>query len=295
MIRFRNLTKTYKTGRGIFDLSFEIADGETFGCLGPKGAGKTALFSQLMGFTAPTRGWCTVNGKNCHDHQDEIQRLAGYLPERPEFPGAMSGIQFVRFEAAVRGVRSVEKAIRTAETLELNLEEKIYLMTCSQKQRLGIVSALLHDPKVLLLDEPTADLEPMMRYRLVELIQKEKARHRTVIWASRAYEDMERCCDRIGMMKEGNLVRIEDASSIQKVKRKSYVITFETGQEAQRYAEAKNGEVHSVCGNQVTVVVTGDLAPVLGSLDTYKVVGFEGIAQPLEEIFPYFYGGGAYA
>lgn len=294
MIRFRNLTKSYGRNRGLLDLSFEIFEGEVFGLLGPKGSGKTALFSQMMGFCSPGRGWCAINGKNCYDHQKDVQRLVGYLPENPEFPSAMSGMQLLRFSASVRGIRSLEKGIRAAEKLELNLDEKIHFMSRSEKQRLGIASALVHNPKVLLLDEPAKELEPAMRHHLTELIQEEKAEGKTVVWGSRSFEDMDRCCDRVGMLKDGSLINVDDISSIRRERRKAYLITFESDKEAVRFGR-ENVEIRSMYASQVTVVVTGDLTPLIQILGAYHVMGFEGVNQSLEDVFMHFYGGGIHA
>ena len=174
MIRFRNLTKSYGTGRGVFDLSFEITDGEVFGLLGPENSGKTTIFSLLLGFSTPGNGWCSVDGRNCHDHAKDLPCQIGYLPEQPEFPTAMTGLQYLRFQTAVRERKSIEKGIRTAQRLGLNLEEKIAKLSPMDKKKLGIAGALVHDPRVVLLDEPTRDLDQAARHCLAELIREEK-------------------------------------------------------------------------------------------------------------------------
>ena len=290
MIRFRNLTKSYGTGRGVFDLSFEIGDGEVFGCLGPEGAGKTTLLSLLMGFCSPVRGWCSIHGKNCHDHQKDIQRITGYLPEHPEFPEAMNGMQFIRFQAALRGIKSMEKALSLADRLELDLDQRTSHMTRSEKQCLGLTGALLHDPEVILLDEPTEGVEPLLRQRFAEILQEEKRRKKTIIWASQSFEDMGRVCDRIGMLKNGGMIHLEDIGTIRMEMRKAYVITFESEQEAYRFVR-EDVEIRSIYGSQVTVVIRGDMVHLIRLLNSYQVVAFEATVQSLEDIFGYFYGG----
>jgi len=290
MIRIKNLTKLYETNRGILDLSFEVADGEVFGCLGPKEAGKSTIFAQLMGFEMPTRGWVTVNGKNCYDQREEVQEIVGYLPQRPEFPKAMTVREFLRFQASLRGIRSMERGFELAERLELNLEEKADRMTRSKKQRLGIAGALLHDPRVILMDEPTDGMDPRMRQRFVELIQEEKLKNKIILLSSRNFDAMERVCDRIGMMKEGSMIHIGDITSIRKEMRKNYIITFETEQEAYRFVK-EDVPIHAIYKSQVTVTVKGGLETLLRLLGGYHVVGFEETAQFIEEIFVHYYGG----
>ena len=141
MIRFRNLTKSYGTGEGVFGLSFEITDGEVFGLLGPENSGKTTVFSLLLDFCTPGNGWCSVNGKNCHDHAKDLSYQIGYLPEHPEFPKEMTGLQYLRFQAAVRGKRSVETGISIAQRFGLNPEKKIGKLSPGEKKKLGIAAA----------------------------------------------------------------------------------------------------------------------------------------------------------
>ena len=290
MIRFRNLTKSYGTGRGVFDLSFEITDGEVFGLLGPENSGKTTIFSLLLGFSTPGNGWCSVDGRNCHDHAKDLPCQIGYLPEQPEFPTAMTGLQYLRFQTAVRERKSIEKGIRTAQRLGLNLEEKIARLSPMDKKKLGIAGALVHDPRVVLLDEPTRDLDQAARHCLAELIREEKEKGKSVVWASREFEKMDRCCDRIGMLRRGNLVNIDEVAALRRQKRQSYILTFSSEQEAVGFLK-ENVEVQGVCGSQVTVAVTGELTPFLPVLEKYHLMGWEKVHQPIEVLFIHYYGG----
>lgn len=290
MIRFKNLTKHYGKYRGIEDISVEVPDGQIFGCLGPEKSGKTTLLLLLMGFLTPTRGWCSINGKNCRDRQKELVREVGYLPQRPAFPPMLTGMQFLRSQATMREVGSMECALTAADRLELNLEEKISRLIPSEKQCLGIAAALLHNPSILLLDEPMKHLEPLQRQAFREMLMEAKEKEKTVFWTSGKFEEMETICDRVGMLKKGCLINVESIDTVRKEKRKTYLVTFESEQEAFRFVQEKV-EIRHISANQVTVSMEGELLPLLQILCHYKVVGLEGMIQPLEETFIHFYGG----
>jgi len=158
MIRIKNVTKDYGSNKGVFDLSFEVQDQETFGLLGMEGAGKTTLLQILMGFSNLSGGRCTINAKHCWKQSTGIKNFTGYLPQKITLPESMTGLQFFRFLADLRNRKSLEKAIRTADAFELDTSKKIRDLNQEEKKKLAIAGVFLHDPEVLLLDEPESDL-----------------------------------------------------------------------------------------------------------------------------------------
>ena len=291
MIRVKNLTKDFGGQKGIFDLSFEVEDGEIFGLLGPEGAGKTTTLRQLMGFAAPSRGRCFINGKGCHTKASEIMKFTGYLPEEAMLPQDMTGLAFLRFMAEIKGTRSIERAQQIAERFELDLDERIAKMSRCSRKELGIVCAFMHDPAVLLLDEPTNGLDALMQGRFNELLMEEKGRGKTILFTSHIFEEVERTCDRVAMIKRGVLVNVDDIAGIRAAKRKSYIINFATDQDAVDFRK-EDFEIISSSGRQVTVSLAGEMMPLVKVLGNYQVVGLETVAQSLEDVFIHFYGGG---
>lgn len=290
MIRVKNLTKDYGRQRGVFDLSFEVEDGEVFGLLGPKGAGKTTVLRQLLGFASATRGRCSVNGRSCAEHAKLIRGFTGYLPEEAAFPPDMTGLAFVRFLAELKEIRSIERAQQIADRFELDLEARISKMGRSSRRRLAVVCAFMHDPAVLLLDEPMSGLDVLMQGRLNDLILEEKQRGKTILMTSHIFEEVERTCDRVGMIKRGVLVNVDDIAGIRAAKKKSYIITFTSDQEAAKFVK-EDFEIAGISGRQVTVSLRGEMMPLIQALGSYQVVGLETAAQRLEEVFMHFYGG----
>ena len=290
MIEVKNLTKRYGDHTAVDHLSFQVEEGQIYGFLGPNGAGKSTTMNMITGYIASTEGTVVINGHDILEEPEEAKKDIGYLPEQPEFPTAMTGLQYLRFQTAVRERKSIEKGIRTAQRLGLNLEEKIAKLSPMDKKKLGIAGALVHDPRVVLLDEPTRDLDQAARHCLAELIREEKEKGKSVVWASREFEEMERCCDRIGMLRRGNLVNIDDVAALRRQKRQSYILTFSSEQEAVGFLK-ENVEVQGVCGSQVTVAVTGELTPFLPVLEKYHLMGWEKVHQPIEVLFIHYYGG----
>lgn len=290
MIRVKNLTKDYGGRKGIFDLSFEVENGEVFGLLGPEGAGKTTVISQLLGFASASRGRCFINGKSCHTRSAEIMEFTGYLPEEISLPEDMTGLAFVRFMAEIKGIKSIERAQQVAERFELDLDERIRKMSRRTRKKIGIVCAFMHDPAVILLDEPMGGLDALMQGRLNDLILEEKGKGKTILFASHTFEEVERICDRVGMIKKGLMVNVDDIAGIRAAKKKSYIVSFATDEDAQRFAR-EGFEVISLSGRQITVSLKGEMMPLVKALGSYQVVGLETVAQSLEDVFIHFYGG----
>jgi ABC-2 type transport system ATP-binding protein len=290
MIRVKNLTKDYGGRKGIFDLSFEVENGEVFGLLGPEGAGKTTVISQLLGFASASRGRCFINGKSCHTRSAEIMEFTGYLPEEISLPEDMTGLAFVRFMAEIKGIKSIERAQQVAERFELDLDERIRKMSRRTRKKVGIVCAFMHDPAVILLDEPMGGLDALMQGRLNDLILEEKGKGKTILFASHTFEEVERICDRVGMIKKGLMVNVDDIAGIRAAKKKSYIVSFATDEDAQRFAR-EGFEVISLSGRQITVSLKGEMMPLVKAIGSYQVVGLETVAQSLEDVFIHFYGG----
>ena len=290
MIRVKNLTKDYGGRKGIFDLSCEVENGEVFGLLGPEGAGKTTVISQLLGFASASRGRCFINGKSCHTRSAEIMEFTGYLPEEISLPEDMTGLAFVRFMAEIKGIKSIERAQQVAERFELDLDERIRKMSRRTRKKVGIVCAFMHDPAVILLDEPMGGLDALMQGRLNDLILEEKGKGKTILFASHTFEEVERICDRVGMIKKGLMVNVDDIAGIRAAKKKSYIVSFATDEDARRFAR-EGFEVISLSGRQITVSLKGEMMPLVKALGSYQVVGLETVAQSLEDVFIHFYGG----
>lgn len=289
MISVNNLTKTYKNGKGVFDLTFSVQEGEVFGYLGPNGSGKTTTIRQLMGFTNADKGTCTINGLDCRTQAKDIHRSLGYLPGEIAFFDEMTGLSFLQFMGDMRGIRDRTGMERLIERFELDASRKIRKMSKGMKQKVGIIAAFMHDPAVYVLDEPTSGLDPLMQKTFIELILEEKQRGKTILMSSHSFEEIDRTSDRAGVIREGRLVAVEDVHSLKASQRKIFVVTV-AGDDDMAKLRQSGLELGSVGGNHVEVVVSSNYDYFIATLAQCNVTGIDVLPQGLEQVFMKYYG-----
>ena len=267
VIKIENLARDYGGGKGIFDISFHVNQGEAFGFLGPNGAGKTTTIRHLMGFLKPQSGKCSINGLDCWRERDKVQARLGYIPGEISFFDDLSGTEFLKFIAEYRKIGTQSRMGELLERFELDPKSKIKKMSKGMKQKLGIVAAFMHDPDSLILDEPTSGLDPLMQSRFVNLVAEEKERGKTVLMSSHMFEEVERTCDRIGIIRKGRMISVDSAAALHERHTRSYTVTLENEASAKAFAADFGG----ICSGEKVTVTT---------------------KQSLEEIFMSYYGGG---
>lgn len=292
MIAIEHLTRDYGEGRGIFDLSLRVKHGEVFGYLGPNGAGKTTTIRHLMGFLTPKKGTCAIDGLDCFKQAAEIKEFLGYLPGEIAFFDSMTGVEFLNFMAEMRGMKDRAKMEKLISFFDLNPKGKIRKMSKGTKQKLGLVSAFMHDPEVLILDEPTSGLDPLMQNRFIRLILNEKKKGTTILMSSHSFEEVERTCDRVGIIRAGELVALDSVTALKAERHKIYRVSFATAREAADFAARCTGtrqlREHP---HLVEVRVAGSMDGFLKMLTGYHIMELDTVSQDLEDIFMQYYGG----
>ena len=208
LLRVSKLSKDYGHERGIYDLTFQVEKGEAFGLMGPVGSGKTTAMKILMGFMRQDRGRCAIAGRDCYKRSEEIKKIIGYLPEDPKFADDMTGLSMIKFQAELRRKKGLERAFLLSDRLGINLHQKIETMTADAKQKLAVICALWYDPPLYFLDQPMRRLDRVGQNRVTELLLEEKMRGKTILIASHAFEDLERICDRVAVLKEGRMIAV---------------------------------------------------------------------------------------
>lgn len=289
MIKVNNLTQIYKSGRGIFDVSFEVREGEVFGYLGPNGAGKTTTIRNLLGFTNATRGNAEINGMDCRKHAAELQNITGYIPGEMTFLDNMTGIEFLKFMTDMRRTKDVSMRNKLIEMLELDTKVKIKKMSKGMKQKLGIITAFMHDPAVYILDEPTSGLDPFMQNVFMDLIESEKNRGKTILMSSHIFEEVQRSCSRAAIIKEGRLAAVEDIQSLNAMKQRTYIVTLANSDDAARIMNT-GLSCDKISEKQVQVSVSHNYRELFEILSTCDIVGFHSKQQTLEDVFMKYYG-----
>ncbi|WIV13322.1 ABC transporter ATP-binding protein [Proteiniborus sp. MB09-C3] len=284
------LTRDYGNNRGIFDLSFTVKESEVFGFLGPNGAGKTTTIRHLMGFLKPMQGSCSILGKDCWKESKAVQLHLGYIPGEMSFPDDMTGIGFLEFYARYRGMNDNGRMNELLERFELDAKGKLKKMSKGMKQKVGIVTAFMHDPTVLILDEPTSGLDPLMQNRFIDLILEEKQRGKTILMSSHMFEEVERTCERVGIIRSGQMVAIDSVESLKAAQVKKYIITLKTEEAAKSFAK-ENLQILSMDGARVTVLVQNNIEKMITAMNRWPVTNIEAPNQSLEDIFLHYYGG----
>lgn len=292
VMELQNVTKDYGNGKGVFDVSFSVKEGEVFGYLGPNGAGKSTTIRQLMGFIHPQKGTCQIFGKDCFSEASRIQSEIGYLAGELAFMEDMTGRKFLEFMAQMKGIRDLSRMEELIERFELNPQGKMRKMSKGMKQKVGLVCAFMGNPKAVILDEPTSGLDPLMQNRFVELILEEKKKGTTILMSSHIFEEVEKTCDRTAIIRAGKIVAVEDMKSLSGKRKKIYTITLSDVQTADRFVEESGLEITERMENRVRLIVKNQIPETLQIIAKYQPIDLDIKTQSLEELFMHFYGEG---
>lgn len=205
IIEVNNLTKDYGEGRGIFDVSLHVAQGECFGFLGPNGAGKTTTIRHLMGFLSADSGAAEIFGQNCRLHSAKLMNKIGYLPGEVALPEGMSAKGYLQFMHNLRNEGKNDRCDELVERFELKTDVRIRSMSIGDRRKLAVVVAFMHDPEVLILDEPTSGLDPIMQDEFIAFVKEEKNRGKSILLSSHFFNEVAAVCDRISVIKKGKI------------------------------------------------------------------------------------------
>src|SRR5512144_702715 len=215
VIEVKDLTKYYGKSRGIVNVSFNVEEGEIFGFIGPNGAGKSTTIRLMLSLIHPTSGSARVFGKDVVAHGPEIRRDIGYLPSEVYYYEGMKVIDLLKYSASFYDGDFTKRLHDLSEAMELELKRRISDLSYGNKKKVGIVQGLLHSPKLLFLDEPTAGLDPLMQRKFFDLIREENKRGVTVFFSSHILGEVQRLCTRVGIIREGRIAEISDIRTLQ--------------------------------------------------------------------------------
>ncbi len=292
LLEVNNLTKDYGFGRGVFDVSFHINEGEVFGFLGPNGAGKTTTIRHIMGFSKPQRGSTTVDGMDSWEKADDIQRELGYLPGEIALPPSLTGTQFIEFMAKLRGITDMTKTEHLLHKFELDPSGKLKRMALGMKRKLAIVTAFMHDPRILALDEPTSGLDPIMQETFIDFVLEEKRLGKTILLSSHIFSEVEATCDRIAIIKEGRIVSEIVADDLRHKQDKVYELEFLGDEDFERFAREGGLQIISAHANKRQVKVgvhDNDINDFFSVVSGYSLKFISEEKFTLEDYFLDFY------
>ncbi|MDD3268513.1 MAG: ABC transporter ATP-binding protein [Syntrophomonadaceae bacterium] len=288
VIEINKLTKYYGQARGIVDVSFNVREGEIFGFIGPNGAGKSTTIRTLLALIYPTGGSAKIFGKDCISEGPEIRRQIGYLPSEVYYYDNMRVIELLKYSASFYPDTDNKRIYELAEIMELDLGRKIDDLSYGNKKKVGIVQGLLHRPRLIILDEPTGGLDPLMQHKFFELIREENQNGVTVLFSSHILSEVQRICTRVGIIKEGKMVKVEDMSTLGHTNYKKFKVEMLEPQPVDYFNLAGIGDL-SVNGKSASFIFNGDINQIIEKLYAKKISNLIVEEPSLEEIFMHYY------
>jgi ABC-2 type transport system ATP-binding protein len=288
VIEISKLTKFYGKSRGIIDVSFNVEEGEIFGFIGPNGAGKSTTIRTLLSLIYPTSGSAKIFGKDCIKEGPEIRQHIGYLPSEVFYYDNMKVIDLLKYSASFYPNVNKNRICELAKIMDLDLNRKIDDLSYGNKKKVGIVQGLLHSPKLIILDEPTGGLDPLMQNRFFELIHEENKKGATVLFSSHILSEVQKICTRVGIIKEGKMIKVEDIKTLEHTNYKNFKIEMqeEIPGEYFNMAGVSNLEVNE---KAATFIFNGDINKIVAKLYERTVINLIVEEPSLEEIFLHYY------
>ncbi len=288
VIELNKLTKTYGSARGISDISFSVEEGEVFGFIGPNGAGKSTAIRTLLSLIYPTSGSATIFGKDCVKFAPEIKKEIGYLPSEVFYYDNMKVMDLLKYSASFYKKDCTRRIHDLAEVMNLDLTKKIDDLSFGNKKKVGIVQGLLHEPKLIILDEPTSGLDPLMQQKFFDLLKEENQKGTTIFFSSHILSEVQKMCNRVAIIKEGKLIKLEKISTLQENNHKKFKL--ETVSTVDKTYFDLNGITNvEIKDNHVSFLFRGNINEVMQKLSGIELTNLWIEEPDLEEIFMHYY------
>src|SRR5574344_334041 len=291
VIEVSHLTKDYGYGRGVFDVSISVHQGECYGYLGPNGAGKSTTIRHIMGFSKPQEGSIKIFGIESFGHTDEILEKVGYLPGEVALPNGLTGNEFLTMMGTLRGGINKPMLDYLLEKFELDPSQDTKRMSLGVKRKLAVVAAFMNDPDVLILDEPTSGLDPLMQKRFIDFVLEMKAKGKTILISSHIFSEVDAMCDTITIIKDGRHVSTIKASDFKNNAVKKFRLTFvDADEKAHFIKENSNHKLTDEAGLALQAEVEKEhVNDFFQTMSHYAIARFEEITFSLEQYFMSFY------
>lgn len=278
------LTKRYGKARGVSDLTFDVAAGEFFGFIGPNGAGKSTTIRSLVGLLRPTSGACRIFGEDCWSESRKVHARIGYLPSENAFYPGMNVKEVLKLSARLRGLDCDKEAARLCELLHLETGKKAAELSFGNRKKLAIICALQHDPELLILDEPTGGLDPLMQRAFFDILRERHRAGRTIFFSSHILSEVQENCDRVAVIRDGRLAACDATRNL--IPRNVRTVRFTGKAELSGFPGVRN---LTWDGQTCRFLYSGEADALLRRLAAGHVQDIQ-ISQPdLEEVFMHYY------
>lgn len=284
VIKTENLTKYYGKARGIIALDLSVQQGECFGFIGPNGAGKSTTIRTLLGLISPTSGTASVLGKSIITEKQDILRETGYLPSEAVFYSGMKVKDILRLSADLRGKDCSKEAAVLCERLDLDTSRKADELSFGNRKKVAIVCALQSNPQLLILDEPTGGLDPLMQHEFFEIIRERNKNGTTVFISSHILSEVQNNCTRAAVIREGRIIACDNVDALGRSNAKRVSVSGEID-----ISGLDGIKDLSTAERSFSFLYSGDMNTLLQRLSQGKVTDLS-ISEPdLEEIFLHYY------
>lgn len=293
LIEIKDLTKDYGDSKGIFDINLNIDKGEMVGFVGTNGSGKTTTIRNILGFIKPTKGTVTVNGLNTWENQSEVAKLIGYVPGEIAFPDLKTGTSFLKSQAEYLGVTDLSYANSLIEKLQLDPRANLKRMSKGMKQKTALVAALMANKPIIILDEPTTGLDPLMRDAFLEIIKEEHKKGKTIFMSSHMFEEMEDTCDKVALISNGHIVDICNMNDIRNRSVSDFKIEFNNQSDYNKFLNSNYKIIRKQDEfNQVTIEIDKNkINDLFKDLKNYDIKFISEVKYTLEKYFKEKLGG----
>jgi len=288
VIEINNLTKSYGKARGIIDISFNVEEGEIFGFIGPNGAGKSTTIRTLLSLIYPTSGSAKIFGKDCIKFGPEIKKEIGYLPSEVFYYDNMKVINLLKYSASFYKKDCSKRIKELAEIMDLDLNKKIDDLSFGNRKKVGIVQGLLHEPKLIILDEPTSGLDPLMQQKFFNLLKEENKKGATILFSSHVLSEVQKLCERVAIIKEGKLIKIEKISDLKENNFKNFEI--ETINKIDKNYFNIAGVTNLIIKhNDVSFLFKGNINLIIQKISVIEIANLWIEEPSLEDVFMHYY------
>lgn len=289
VIELTNLTKTYGSNRGVNDVSLNVDQGIVFGFLGPNGAGKTTTISMLVDLIRPTEGSIRILGLDSIRDSVEIRRRIGFLAGDFALDEALTGYQQLEYFGNLRGGVDKKRIRELADRFDSDLSRQIKKLSRGNRQKIGLISALMHDPELLIFDEPTSGLDPLIQAEFNSVILEHKKQGKTTFMSSHLLAEVEEICDQVGFIREGRLLAVQNIQDLQvNAPKHVKIMTLDKALLA-KFKQLKGSKLLRQNDGVLEATYAGDLTVLLQLLSKYKLTDVVIQDADLEAIFMQYY------
>lgn len=287
IVKLNELTKYYGRHKGIETVSFEIYEKEIFGFIGPNGAGKSTTIRTLLGLLLPTSGSATIFGQDIIKDGHVIRKDIGYLPSEVFYYPNMKVKEIINYAASFYEGDHKERIDYLVNILDLDMNRKFEELSFGNRKKVGIVVGLLHQPKLIILDEPTGGLDPLMQQSFFKLIQAENENGATVLFSSHILSEVQHLCHRVAIIKKGSIIDIKDVASLNESTYKK--VRLKTKDDCSLVLKALDAVNIKPFNNEVSFVFNGDVNQLLQAIKSLNILDISIQEPSLEEIFMHYY------